>query len=184
MSNEVPICVFYWTFATNMCKYKLPKLSNGPQPPANRGCSILSASAKIIPPSPPRTEPSPVPCAYVGFPDYGSRSISDPNNCSACRGFKGYPDSWPPRNRGDERYGPSNTTWQATGEEKESFEEFSYLVEWTLTEKCGSSRPRTRKTTIKYKAKWIIQNGISTTTGYTVVDCGRTIPPPPPPPTS
>jgi len=180
MSNEVPICTFYWTFQTNMCKYKLPQLSNGPQPPANRGCTITSASAKIIPPSPPRTEPSPVTCFGI-FPDYNSRSINDPDNCSGCRGFRGYPDSWPPRTSGDSRYGPSNTTWKATGQEKQG-SDFSYLVEWTLTERCGSSRPRTRKTTIKYTSKWIIQNGISTTTGYTVVDCGRTPPPPPPPP--
>lgn len=179
----MPICIFDWAFETNMCKYKLPRLSSGPRPPANSGCTITSASAKIIPPTPPRTEPSAVACFGV-FPDYNSRSISDPNNCSSCRGFRGYPDRWTPSSSGDPRYGPSSTTWQSTGQERNG-NDFNYLVEWTLTERCGSSRPKTRKITIQYKAKWIIQHGISTTTGYTVVDCGRRPPTPPPsPPTS
>jgi hypothetical protein len=187
MSNEVSACVFYWTFKSNMCKYKLPTLKSGNPPSVGKNCEVLSSSNKIIPPSPPRTEPSPIPCAYAGFPDYISNFVNDPNLCSNCRGFKGYPNGWPPQIRGDERYGPSNTTWKATGEEKESFEEFTYLVEWTRSIRCKNrsgqwGKPSTQKTTITYKAKWIIQNGIQTTEGYTVVDCGRTPPPPPPPP--
>jgi hypothetical protein len=62
-------------------------------------------------------------------------------------------------------------------------------VEWTRSIRCKDrygkwGRPRTQKTTIIQSAKWIIQNGISTSTGYTSIDCDDPPPPPPPPPPS
>jgi hypothetical protein len=184
--GEISACVFDWSFEHESCQYKLPNLKPGNPPSVGKDCEVLSSSNKIIPPSPPRTEPSPWTC--IGwFPEYSYMNINDPDGCSGCRSFPGYPDGWPPR-PGDPRYGPSNTTWKATGEEKDG-PEFRYAVEWTRSIRCKDrygkwGRPRTQKTTIIQSAKWIIQNGISTSTGYTSIDCDDPPPPPPPPPPS
>jgi len=174
MTSTTSICTFSWTFKYLACKYKIPTLTAGSPPPVYKDCELLSSSFKIIPPTPPRTDASPVACFGAVSDKPTTRSISDSKGCSNCPGFPGYPPSWPPPSKSDSRYGSSSESWTGDGSQGQGAE-FSYQVEWTRKVRCkigsGWGAPKEEKMTIVKTGRWIIQGGTTTVRGSTSFIC-------------
>jgi hypothetical protein len=178
-------CTFKWSYSQPACRYKIPELKPGPYPEVRDSCEIFSATPTIIPPSPPRTEASPVSCFAIPNTDLSEgqdwkEEVSDSNGCAGCDGFGGYPDGWPPSSKEDMRkkYGGGGGDPEFKAEREVKGEEFTYTVKWDVSVKCkpeygDSSKKENESYETQMTENWIMEIGRTTVKGSTTVECNE-----------